>query len=175
MLERVLFDPVCDKPKTGVEPPGPLIVADHGQLQQFDVLAGKIDHPLHEPPPDASPSCIGPNIHAPEQAFMRFLHAFAYDEPGSSQQFTVIKCAKHRGTAKSFREARQWLGVFGLERATEGFRIASEPGEPNLPIQVGISRDQLPNLNVSSIHATPPSVRRSAMIARLTRSTGSCE
>src|SRR6266702_4116875 len=101
----MLFDPVFDKPEAPIEPPGSLVVADHGQLQQLDLLAGKVDHCLDQPATDAGLSGSGTNIHAPEQPLMRLLGPPADDEAGYSHQISAIKCAKHRGTVEPFRKA----------------------------------------------------------------------
>src|SRR5262249_54764194 len=99
LLQRVLLDAVFDKAETGVEPAGPVVVADDGELDQLDMLTRIVDDGFDELPPNPGISRIRLHIHAPEQALVLFLLAVAPHKSRRPNQLQYPQGPKNRTPA----------------------------------------------------------------------------
>jgi hypothetical protein len=69
---------------------------------------------------------------------MSLFLSFADQQPSDADELRALESAEHIGTADPVGEKRQWLGIFGVERAAECFWVASKGFQSNVAIRGGI-------------------------------------
>src|SRR5262249_44825397 len=138
VLQRVAFSSIFDEAEASIEPPRRFVAHHDTQLNQLDTQARKLDDRLDEPLRDAGPSRHRADIHAPEQALVRFLGSFANGKPGNAQNLRAAECAKDLAIAEAIKKPGERLAELGLECTSKSFRTAIEPLEPDPPVHCGI-------------------------------------
>ena len=143
LLEGVFFEAVLDKAEGLVEPESGEIVANDGELEEFDARTGSVNHGLNEEARDAGAAMAGAHVHGTEPAFVRVLAAGESTEGGDAHDVSLVKSAEDLGAGEPARVFFEGGGVFVFEGAAEGFGVKTESFEADLAEEFGIGRGEL--------------------------------
>src|SRR5277367_6398790 len=145
------FMAIRDEAHAAVELLGRLVVADHGQLNEFDPLARMAEHRQDELSPDAGATRRGPNVHAPEIALVSLLCPGLRAVAGHTDEIGVAEGTEDVRVLQSLFKLTQRSRALLLERAAEGFGRKLQRFQPDLPKQGRVSFDQTADLDSAMI------------------------
>src|SRR5262249_11371518 len=129
LFKGVFFEAVLDEAEGLVEVESGEIVADNGELEEFDARPGSINHRLNEKTRGAGATMAGADVHGAEPALVGVLAAGESAEGGSADKVEAVEGTEDLGIGEAAGIFFQGSGLFLFESAAEGFGVEAESFE----------------------------------------------